>query len=58
MRRAQEVFRTSLLHSADGFVNLPYQFQDPGTYHVMVEVDGILFVPSSETADFLVNVRS
>ena len=58
MKGSTQVFETSLLHTADGSVTIPYQFQDAGTYQVVVEVDGIWFIPMAETADFSINVGS
>jgi len=58
MKGASKVFETSLLHTADGSVTIPYKFQDAGTYHTIVEVDGIWFIPASETTDFSVSVGS
>ena len=51
-----QVFGTSFLHTAEGTVTIPYQFQDPGTYNVKVEVDGLYFVPISEGAEFPITV--
>ncbi|WP_166390204.1 hypothetical protein [Candidatus Nitrosotalea sp. TS] len=56
MKGETQVFTTPLLHAADGSIIVPYQFQDSGSYNVMVEVDGIWFMPISDTAQFTVNV--
>ena len=53
---SDQTYNTSLLHTSDGTVTIPYQFPHSGTYHVTVKVDGILFLPTSQTADFTVNV--
>ncbi len=58
MNGTDEVYNTSVLHSNDGTVTMPYQFLHAGTYQVVVDVDGILFLPTSQTADFTVNVKS
>lgn len=58
MKGTTQVFTTSLLHAAEGSISMPYQFQDAGSYNVMVEVDGIWFMPVSETAQFSINVGS
>ncbi|MDE1829944.1 MAG: multicopper oxidase domain-containing protein [Thaumarchaeota archaeon] len=58
MKGTTQVFDTSFLHTSAGSVTIPYQFQDPGTYHVIVEVDGVWFMPTSQTADFTINVGS
>ncbi|HJT09977.1 MAG TPA: multicopper oxidase domain-containing protein [Candidatus Nitrosotalea sp.] len=56
MKGNDQVFGTSFLHTAEGSVTIPYQFQDAGTYNVMVEVDGIYFMPISEITQFSINV--
>ena len=53
-----QVFSTSLLHTTDGSVTIPYKFQNAGAYQVVVEVDGVWFLPVSETAQFPINVSS
>ncbi len=58
MKGTTQVFSTSLLHATDGSVTIPYQFEGEGTYQVVVEVDGIWFLPVSETAQFPINVVS
>lgn len=56
VRGADKVYDTTLLHSDGGEVSMPYKFLSAGTYHVIVKVDGILFLPTSQKADFTVNV--
>jgi len=58
MKGTNQVFDTSFLHTTEGSVTIPYQFQDSGNYHVIVEVDGVWFMPTSQTADFSINVGS
>ncbi len=58
MKGTDRVYDTSILHTTEGFATVPYQFSDSGTYHVIINVDGILFLPTSQTADFTVNVRN
>lgn len=54
-----QVFGILVTHTAEGSVSIPFQFLDSGTYHVIVEVDGILFQSiSTETTTFTVNVQS
>ncbi|HJU14445.1 MAG TPA: multicopper oxidase domain-containing protein [Candidatus Nitrosotalea sp.] len=50
------VYGTPFLHTAEGTVTIPYQFQDAGTYSILVEVDGVYFMPISEQSQFSVNV--
>jgi hypothetical protein len=54
-----ELFRASaltgqpLLHTAEGIVNIPYKFDNPGHYTLEVSVMGINFIPiRTETAKF------
>lgn len=57
MKGNNQVFGIPITHTAEGAVSIPVQFQDAGTYQVIVEVDGILFQPiPPETATFTVNV--
>ncbi|MGB9002704.1 MAG: multicopper oxidase domain-containing protein [Nitrosotalea sp.] len=56
MQGTTQIFTTSLLHAAEGSITIPYQFQNAGSYNVMVEVDGIYFMPVSDTAQFSINV--
>jgi hypothetical protein len=58
MKGTTQVFTTSILHAADGSVTIPYQFHDAGAYHIVVEVDGIWFMPVLEKAEFPINVAS
>ncbi len=52
-----QVCGTPLLHTAEGSISVPCQFQDAATYQVTIEVDGILFQPiPPETASFTLNV--
>lgn len=45
------------LHTAEGVVEIPYRFQENGSYTMVVEMTGINFVPiATETAEFPVNV--
>ena len=54
-----QIFGIPITHTAQGSVTVPFQFTDAGTYHVVVEVDGILFQPiPPETATFTVGVES
>jgi hypothetical protein len=54
-----QIFGIPITHTAEGFVTVPFQFADVGTYQVTVEVDGILFQPISlETATFTVGIES
>lgn len=56
MKGTTQVFTTSLSHATEGSITISYQFQDAGSYNVIVEVDGIWFMPVSETAQFSINV--
>lgn len=58
LKGQSQVFGTSFLHTAEGTVTIPYQFQDPGTYNVKVEVDGLYFMPISEEAEFPINISN
>lgn len=58
MKGDNQVFGTSFLHTAEGSVTIPYQFQDAGTYNVIVEVDGVYFMPISEITQFSINVEN
>jgi hypothetical protein len=54
-----KIFGIPVTHTAEGSVIVPFQFADVGTYHVIVEVDGILFQPiPPETTTFTVGVES
>lgn len=45
------------LHTAEGVVTIPYQFEENGSYNMTVEMTGILFIPMTpEFAEFSVNV--
>ena len=45
------------LHSAEGYVTIPYTFQQEGTYVIDVTVYGFLFNPiRPETAQFTISV--
>lgn len=45
------------LHTAEGVVEIPYRFEENGSYTLVVDVTGIQFVPiDPETAQFSVNV--
>ncbi len=57
MEGNNQVFGIPITHTAEGAVSIPFQFQDAGTYQVIVEVDGILFQPiPPETATFNLTV--
>ncbi len=57
MQGSDQVFGTGVVHTAEGAVSIPFQFQSAGTYQVIVEVDGIVFQPiPPETAKFSVTV--
>jgi|SRR5579864_142116 len=57
MKETNQVYGTSILHTATGSVTIPFQFTNAGTFQVIVEVDGILFQPiPPETALFTVTV--
>ncbi len=57
MKETNQVYGTSILHTATGSVTIPFQFTDAGVFQVIVEVDGILFQPiPPETASFTVTV--
>ncbi|MGI0046120.1 MAG: multicopper oxidase domain-containing protein [Nitrosotalea sp.] len=58
MKGDNQVYATPFLHTTEGSVTVPYQFQDTGAYNVIVEVDGIWFMPISETAQFQINVEN
>lgn len=48
-----QVMGTGVVHTAEGSVGVPFQFQTAGTYQVTVEIEGILFQPiPPETATF------
>ena len=54
---SDQIFGIQKTHTAEGSVTVPFQFTDPGTYQVVVEVDGILFQPiPPEIATFSVTV--
>jgi hypothetical protein len=43
------------LHTAEGIVTIPYKFQGPGDYSIIVSVFGILFNPiRPESAEFAI----
>ncbi|MEM2139999.1 MAG: hypothetical protein QXJ74_02760 [Nitrososphaera sp.] len=45
------------LHTAEGVVEIPYRFEEDGSYTLVVDVTGIQFAPiAQETAEFSVNV--
>lgn len=45
------------LHTAEGVVTIPYEFEENGSYSITVDMTGILFNPiAPETAEFSVNV--
>ena len=48
------------LHTAEGVVtipDIPYTFEENGSYNIIVDMTGILFIPmATETAEFSVNV--
>jgi hypothetical protein len=57
MEGSNQICGTQTLHTAEGSVTIPCQLPDAATYHVIVEVDGILFQPiPPETATFTVNL--
>lgn len=57
MQGSSQVFGIPLTHTAEGTGNIPFQFQNAGTYQVTVQVEGILFQPiPPETAVFTVDV--
>lgn len=57
MKETNQVYGTSILHTATGSVTIPFQFTNAGTFQVIVEVDGVLFQPiPPETAEFTVTV--
>ena len=58
LKGQSQVFGTSFLHTAEGTVTIPYQFLDPGTYNVKVEVDGLYFMPISEEAEFPITISN
>lgn len=59
MKETNQVYGTSILHTATGSVTIPFQFTNAGTFQVIVEVDGILFQPvPPETATFAITVGS
>jgi plastocyanin len=54
---SSQVFGMPLTHTALGLVSIPIQFQNSGTYQIIVEVDGVLFQPiPPETATFSLQV--
>ncbi len=60
----QEVFRASsvtaqpLLHTAEGVVTIPYKFDHPGKYLLIISVMGINFIPiKPEVANFDLDVN-
>ena len=56
---SDRVFSTGILHTAEGVISIPFQFQKNGTYMISVEVDGLVFQPiPPETADFDVTIGS
>jgi predicted secreted protein with PEFG-CTERM motif len=57
MQDENQVFGIPISHTAEGAVAVPFQFQNNGTYQVIVDVEGILFQPiPPEKASFTVNV--
>ncbi|MDE2026718.1 MAG: multicopper oxidase domain-containing protein, partial [Patescibacteria group bacterium] len=58
MKGDEQVFGTSFLHTAEGSVTIPYQFENVGPYNVVVEVDGVYFLPISEMVQFSIHVES
>lgn len=58
IKGTDQIYNTTVLHTNEGFVDIPYQFPQSGTYHILVKVNGILFLPTSQTADFTINVKS
>jgi len=54
---SNQIFGIPLTHTALGSVTIPIQFQNSGTYQVIVEVDGILFQPiPPESSTFYLQV--
>jgi hypothetical protein len=52
-----ELFGFPAMHTAEGVVEIPYRFEENGSYMVVVDVTGIQFIPiATETAEFPVNV--
>src|SRR5690348_8995972 len=59
MKETNQVYGTSILHTATGSVTIPFQFTNAGIFQVIIEVDGILFQPvPPETATFAITVGS
>jgi hypothetical protein len=57
MKETNQVYGTSILHTAEGSITIPFQFTNAGIFQVIVEVDGILFQPiPPDTAQFTVTV--
>jgi hypothetical protein len=57
MEGNNQICGTPVLHTAEGSINIPCMLPDTATYHVIVEVDGIVFQPiPPETATFTVNI--
>ncbi|MGI0069214.1 MAG: cupredoxin domain-containing protein, partial [Nitrosopumilaceae archaeon] len=48
MQGGNQVFGIPVTHTAQGSVSTPFQFQQSGTYQVVVYVEGILFQPIPE----------
>jgi len=56
---SNQIFGIPLTHTAPGSVSIPIQFQNSGTYQIIVEVDGILFQPiPSEFTTFSLQVKA
>jgi hypothetical protein len=59
MQGNNQVYGIPLDHTVTGFVNIPLQFHDAGTFQVIVEVYGMLFQPMlPETATFTVTTEN
>jgi hypothetical protein len=57
MQGGNQVFGIPITHTAEGAVSIPFQFQTAGTYHVIVDVEGLVFQPiPPETVTFDLNV--
>ena len=64
MKDKKEIFRASsvtgqpLLHTAEGVVTIPFKFDQPGKYTIVVSTMGINFIPiKTEIAKFSLDVN-
>jgi len=57
MQGGNQVFVIPVTHTVQGIVTIPIQFHNPGTYQIIVEVDGMVFQPiPPETATFPITI--